>query len=148
MAVATPAARPSWSERLTTKRTLGPGITISAKDSSANAARCPVGSISRAYRRAGKPLNRISGGGPWVVLRVGSAGSGRQLRGRAAARVEHAQDHERRGPGVLEAVRQPARQVDAGPGGQGQVAATGVGHALALEDAHHLVVGMAVLGRL
>src|ERR1700733_16269835 len=43
-AVPTPAARPSCSERLITNSTLGPGTTISAKETSVNASRCVVGS--------------------------------------------------------------------------------------------------------
>ena len=50
--VATPAPRPSVSERVTTNSTLGPGMRISTNAKKTKASRCSVGSMrSRAYRR-------------------------------------------------------------------------------------------------
>ena len=70
-----------------------------------------------------------------------------QLGRRAVSRVEDAEHAHHRRPGVLQAVRQPRRQMHARSGGQRMLGTADVRHPLARQDQHYLVIWVAVIGR-
>src|SRR5450755_1827240 len=144
---ASPAARPSCSARLITKSTFGPGTTISADESSANASRWPVGSIVRSVTALAGAWPAVSGRPP-AAQGSGCAVLGCAVLGRwAIGGMKNAQHAQYRRAGVLQAVQLPGRQVRTAARADRLVADAGVQHALAGEYEYQLIVGMAVLRR-